>query len=741
MHTPLPPSLRPAGPTARLRRAGHTSGSSPREDAAAARGAAPSGGSAAAVSWSDGELAHQALSIRASFGHDDHLGVKRPTRFAEGGGVVPGTLGSKLAEQDGRRFVGREAELEWLMSLLSDDPRRQVALVHGPAGIGKTALSRAFGGEARRLGWHVAWVDVRGLDTGGDALAGALAGVADHERAVAVIDAVDAGTGVEATLREGVALRLPQHVRYVLMGRDAPDEGWRQPLWNWRTGARELTPLDETDSHTLLEAHGVVDRSMVSTLTAWAAGIPLILVEGAEAARQDRSWNPGFEPMPELLARRLVRGIVGDPDGFEHPEVLALAAEARVVSEELVAGCLPVGGSGELYRWLASRSYVEPRTFGVGLPEHLRRALRAEFRRGAPALQRELGRKVADHLHARAVQGKPRTAIDLADMVQSHGLRATFSWTTASCRIDMVRDEDIAALEQHFAASGNTPWWTETLRWFAEGRESVRVARDREGALRGYTIVVAPDAAPSWASDDPIVGPCLEAARGTGSEAVIWRESVDLRRPPDATLSCVGMLNVAGLLATGVANPRWGYIAETPVHSPAERVGTVLGGVREPRLDAVVGGVPVRCWVVDFGMGGLLGGQRDAVYRELGFVPPGGQPRSPEVQITAALVRDALRAYQNPRELALSELALGPTRELRAASVRELLERAVAGAFGAEEREVLMRRVVEVAYLSPDTSRRDAAADLGISRSTLFRVATEAIERIAAFLAAEQEGG
>ena len=52
------------------------------------------------------------------------------------------TLADRVAARDRQRFVGRDSELELFDSLLSDDPPANVVLVHGPGGIGKSALLR-----------------------------------------------------------------------------------------------------------------------------------------------------------------------------------------------------------------------------------------------------------------------------------------------------------------------------------------------------------------------------------------------------------------------------------------------------------------------------------------------------------------------------------------------------------------------------------------------------------------------
>ena len=52
-----------------------------------------------------------------------------------------------MSRRDTAVFVGRGAELALLQSLFVDDPPLSVVLLHGPGGIGKSALMR----EVERL--------------------------------------------------------------------------------------------------------------------------------------------------------------------------------------------------------------------------------------------------------------------------------------------------------------------------------------------------------------------------------------------------------------------------------------------------------------------------------------------------------------------------------------------------------------------------------------------------------------
>ena len=129
-----------------------------------------------------------------------------------------------------------------------------------------------------------------------------------------------------------------------------------------------------------------------------------------------------------------------------------------------------------------------------------------------------------------------------------------------------------------------------------------------------------------------------------------------------------------------------------------------------------------------------MAAQRAVVYAELGLAPP--SLGDGERRVDLEDVREALRNFRVPHELARSPLASGETPEERAASVRELLRDAAERAFGDNENEKLLRRVLIRGYLEPAPSHEQAAIDLSLSRAAYFRRLRAAAERVAEYLAA-----
>jgi hypothetical protein len=124
---------------------------------------------------------------------------------------------------------------------------------------------------------------------------------------------------------------------------------------------------------------------------------------------------------------------------------------------------------------------------------------------------------------------------------------------------------------------------------------------------------------------------------------------------------------------------------------------------------------------------------RNGIYRELGLPAP-VSARPPVADLDT--VRDILKNFRVPRELARSPLADGSSVQERAESVQRLVWKAVDEAFGDSEAEKLLRGVLVAGYLKPMRSHEEAASKLLVSRAAYFRRLRIAVERLAEHMAA-----
>lgn len=369
---------------------------------------------------------------------------------------------------------------------------------------------------------------------------------------------------------------------------------------------------------------------------------------------------------------------------------------------------------------------------GLSLHDLVRKALAADLRRGAPERERLLRRRIADHLHERAVERDVLLSIDLAHLVESDTIRWGYSWEgNARHRIDDLRPGDSEAIAELLSRRGHRALYASATRFFEEAPGRVAVARDADDRICGYQISVTPANAPWFANDHALLGPWLEHARARTSAAILCSEAVDLTGDPRSGVQA--LLGMATILRSGLDNPRLAYMPINPRLPGALAFSVALGAEHVEELDRQVAGVEIECHLLDYGPGGLLGAQRDVVYRELGLEPP-GEVAGPPVAIDESQVREALRNLGNPHKLARGPLARGALPQERAAHVRALIEDARARAFGETDDERLLERVLVRGYLDPAASHEAAANELHLSRSAYFRRLKAASRRVAEHL-------
>jgi hypothetical protein len=665
---------------------------------------------------------------------------------------VPGTLASRLADADEDRFVGRRPELQFFDRALDGELDVAVVLVHGRAGIGKSTLLREVARRGIKRGWQPRIVEGRDLAPVPGELERALEGLQHEERPLLLIDTYERMSAAGGYLRQRFLPMLPEGALVVIATRTSPESAWFEGGWERLVHELPLTEMPVDDARALVTEHGVADARRADEIVAWADGSPLALALAADAATAEPRWQPIRSPDPPEIVRALIRRITAAELDAAHRGAIAVGALARVVTVDLVRDVLPGVDAVEAYEWLASRTFSEPLGDGLTLHDRVRRALRAELRRSDPERERELRRRIADHLYTEAMSGQPRLTIDVADLVENPTIRALYSWDgAAQYRIDGVRPGDAVVVATLMRGRKLHAWWEATRPFFEHAPQCVAIARDATDQLVGYLIAVTPDNAPDFADDDPLIGPWLRHARATipDGNVILWRDAVDFTTgPEDAARSEVqAMVNMAGVLRSGLANPRYAYLPVDPAYEQASEFTTLLGAEHLQDLD-LGGEHSVQCHRVDYGPGGLLGLQRIVIYGELGLTPPAVPPvvdgaasravAPPPEPFDAEAVRDALRSLSRPLELARNPLATGATPEERAASVRARLETAAEHAFGASDDDQLLRAVLRRGYLEPAGSHEQAADELFLSRATYFRRLRAAAARLADYLVASQ---
>lgn len=682
------------------------------------------------------------------------------------------TLAERLAARDEQRFVGRERELAFFDSLFADDPPAQVVLVHGPGGIGKSTLLREVARRGRRAGWTTRLVEGRDLAPVPGEIEQALGDVTDADQPLILFDTYERMTAAGGWLRARLLPSLPERAVVVLAGRTAPEPGWFEGGWERLSFELRLEPMPAAAALSLVQAHGLEDGELARQLVSWADGSPLALALAADAAHREPDGGGGWAPErihehPNLVQAILHRVARTELDGG-NLDVVAVAAIARACDERMLRDVLPDVDPEAAYAWLRERTFSESVAGGVALHEIVRQAMRADLRSRDAERDRELRRRIADHLFVRGLRAGPRTVVDLAELVENPAVSWGFGADGSTThRSDLWRPEDAPVARERFLVKpSGAAWWETTRLILEEAPDRVVTVRDARDALCGMAIAVTPENAPPVAERDLCLGPWLAHAREAhaGDEVLLWRDSIDFVGHGDISSPVLSILNTAAILRSGLKNPRWSYIPIDAANPAAVAFAKAVNTTHLEHLDVAFEDKLVQCHQVDHSGDGLLGGVRGAVYGELGLGAPGPVRLGPDAAplasvvlddaahgngaggllgnqlrepVTLDTVRDALRALHQPLELAGSPLASGKTTEERAASVRAEVADAVANAFGDSPDEQLLRRIVQRGYLDPTGSHELAADELHVSRATYFRRLRSASQRVAEYLMAK----
>ena len=621
-----------------------------------------------------------------------------------------------------------------LEDLFGAEPVAPVVFVHGPGGIGKSALLREVERRAAMRGLTVLGIDGREPEAAQEHAPQVLAGVGETERSLVVLDGYEHVAALGALLRSELGPHLGARARLLIAGRQPPESAWSRGGWEAVVRVLRLRSLAPGDARVLLERRGVRDPAAVEGIAGWAAGSPLALLVAADALLAGQVLDLARLDADGALAQALMGRLAGDELNGADREVLAVAAIARAVDARLLAAVLPGIDADHAEQWLRSLSFAEPFGVRVTLHERVRRAARGALLASDPDYDRELRRRLADHLFGRAVLGELSLLPDLTELIDDPVVRWGISPSqhAATHRAGPPEPGDAQAIAARLDAHG-AEWWNGVLRWFEQAPEHVLVVRDAAGAIASLRIAVTPASAPDWASEDRILEPWLVDARSRYSDGnvLLFRETIDLTQPQgdgaEAPSTAIAVGNIATVLRSGLPTLRAVYSGIFQDNTAQLEFVRTLDYEVPPELEIVDAERTVRCYINDFGPGGAIGFTRKLVYRDLGLQPP---PERPPAAAGADTVRDTLRSFHDPHALAASPLARGVHADQRAASVRRLLREAVAAAFGDTEEERLLRATVERGYLDPECGHVRAQRELHLSRASYFRRLRAAVARV-----------
>lgn len=592
------------------------------------------------------------------------------------------TLRTVLDATDAEQFVGRDHERRAVDDLLDGATPSRILYVHGPGGIGKSALLRAASRMAQSAGFAVDAHDARTLRGGLADMLRQLTPANEIPR-VLIIDEVEHLGSMLAPLRDNLLDLLPESARLVLAGRGEPEPSWRHGGLPNIVIDLALAPLSEADADCFLLTRGIADSEKRRSIVSWSKGYPLALTVAATAPGGEEGI--GFEVH---LEERLTSWLAGRTLADLDREVLEVAAIARIVDRRLLAAALPGRNTRELFGRLSSHPIMQALGGGCSMHPVLAEAMRTRLRAVSPTRYRQLVRRIAEHLATRARLGDMDALAELSMLIEdSEYRRAIGNEPSRAFYADHPHEGEFESFGLAHGFEGGADW-PELLAWRAHGREFVL---RRTGGEPLLWVVLVP----------------VEALPALGSIALSQRAAAQrIETLAERTVATIAMFAEGTLeeheevarLASGA------FMRHAGIPDLQAILMSFPAPDRRPGPNAIdsyeitdAGEHPVT--VSDFRPHGAVGFVEGIVLAEQGFDP------------------HASEATQ------LLEDNIDPEREAR---LRAVLDEV----FGDSAEDRQMRAILEAAHLGPRQSEAALLVQFHVSRTTWYRLLRTARERV-----------
>jgi Transcriptional regulatory protein, C terminal/AAA ATPase domain len=430
---------------------------------------------------------------------------------------IPQRLGDLVAEHASRSFVGRGEELAMLEGLVGPAGEASVVHLHGDPGIGKSALVAALLDRLTDSGVAAVKLDCRSIEPTERGLLDALESEGSVDAAarlgslgpavVLALDHFEVFRLMDTWLRQALAPALDEHVRVLLVGREAPVAAWFGAGWESLFRSVALGPLVDDEAELLLASRGHPSDE-ARRLNRIARGHPLALALASAAARE----RPDLvleEAATTRVVTELTRMYLEDvPDPLTR-RALEAASVVRRVTQPLLGAML---AGEDAFDRLLTLPFVDVGSDGVLLHDAVREPISSFLRSTDPGRHRDYRTAAWRRLRSEVRDAAPtdlwRYTADMLYLIANPVVREAFFPSGAQPLIvEPARPDDEAAIFA-IAASHDGPEAVAQLEgWWTDAPHTFSAIRDRDGTVRAFFVLL--DSATILPPDrmrDPVVG-------------------------------------------------------------------------------------------------------------------------------------------------------------------------------------------------------------------------------------------
>lgn len=438
-----------------------------------------------------------------------------------------------LDRQASGNFVGRSEELCSLHDILADEGPVVVHL-HGIAGIGKSRLLAEFVQVARAEGATVVRLDCRGIEPTEAGLlnelaiaSGSVIGSAEEiaarlgrvgTRVIVALDTYEVFRLMDTWLRQAFLPVLPDNVRFILCGREAPVTAWlSEPGWRGLFRSIRLESMDRRDAADLLSLAGVAGED-AKHLAAICHGHPLALTLAASVRHTERiALTAG---MAQRVVEEFSRLFLNDVTDPQTRRALEAASVVRRVTLPILSGLLPDASPQDAQERIRALPFVQPDRDGLHIHDAVREAIAATLRAENPQQYRSY-RRSAYRCFMTELRGAPasdlwRSTADLLYLLENPVVReAFFPSTEHEYAVEPARTGDGRAILNIVDDHENAATARYLQRWWREAPQTFAVTRDRNGSVAGFYCIFDPSTVSArLCGDDPVTRGWLDHMNG-----------------------------------------------------------------------------------------------------------------------------------------------------------------------------------------------------------------------------------